>query len=50
MSWVVVCTRREQQVLPGGPVAKTILSGGQVPSLIRELDPTCYNEKILCVQ
>ena len=31
--------------LPGGPVAKTHTpnAGAQVPSLVRELDPTCFN-------
>jgi len=30
---------------PGGPVAKTVLPTHRawVPSLVRELDPTCYN-------
>ena len=34
------------QVLPGGPEAKTALpmrGGGRVPSLVRELDPTCHS-------
>ena len=37
---------------PGGPVAKTLLpiQGAWVPSLVRELDPTCpnYKESICC--
>ena len=30
---------------PGGPVVKTLLpmQGVQVSSLVRELDPACYN-------
>ena len=33
------------QDFPGGPVAKTLLpmQGAQVPSLVRELGPTCLN-------
>ena len=35
---------------PGGPVAKTVLPmlGAQVQSLVRELDPMCYNQEFTC--
>ena len=38
---------------PGGPVAKTVLPmhGAWVPSLVRELDPTCHaTTKTQCSQ
>ena len=40
--------------LPGGPVVKTSLrealpmQGAQAESLVRDLDPTCCNEKLTC--
>ena len=37
--------------LPGGPVAKTSnsqIQGVQVPSLVRDLDPTCCNRGAVC--
>ena len=35
---------RQLRDFPGVPVAKKLpMQGAQVPSLIRELDPTCHN-------
>ena len=36
-------TRMSLGNFPGGPVAKTLCSQCTVWSLVRELDPTCYN-------
>ena len=36
----------EWEDFPGGPVAKT-MQGPWVRSLVRELDPTCFNEDLM---
>jgi len=48
--WVVCLFSSEYSPprgFPGGPVAKTVLprQGAWVQSLVRELDPTCHNER-----
>ena len=44
-SYLKIKLKRRDRNFPGGPVAEIPLpmQGAQVPSLVRDLDPTCCN-------
>ena len=48
--WSCADYKNNSSDFPDGPVAKTLCSGAQVQSLVRELDLTCCNSKSCMLQ